>query len=102
MYQLNDKIKDLKPYDPVTEDSRIHLDANESFLPLPAPVLEELAAAVPQVAFNRYPDPAAQELCQAFAQYYGVPVENVAAGNGSDELITVLFTGFLQIGRAHV
>ena len=50
MYQLNDKIKDLKPYDPVTEDSRIHLDANESFLPLPAPILEELAAAVPQVA----------------------------------------------------
>ena len=100
MYQLNDKIKDLKPYDPVTEDSRIHLDANESFLPLPAPILEELAAAVPQVAFNRYPDPAAQELCQAFAQYYGVPVENVAAGNGSDELITVLFTGFLQKGDA--
>lgn len=100
MYQLNDKIKDLKPYDPVTEDSRIHLDANESFLPLPAPILEELAAAVPQVAFNRYPDPAAQELCQAFAGYYGVPVENVAAGNGSDELITVLFTGFLQKGEA--
>ena len=100
MYQLNDKIKDLKPYDPVTEDSRIHRDANESFLPLPAPILEELAAAVPQVAFNRYPDPAAQELCQAFAQYYGVPVENVAAGNGSDELITVLFTGFLQKGEA--
>lgn len=100
MYQLNDKIKDLKPYDPVTEDSRIHLDANESFLPLPAPLLEELAAAVPQVAFNRYPDPAAQELCQAFAGYYGVPVENVAAGNGSDELITVLFTGFLQKGEA--
>ena len=49
MYQLNDKIKDLKPYDPVTEDSRIHLDANESFLPLPAPIFEELAAAVPQV-----------------------------------------------------
>ena len=55
---------------------------------------------MPQVAFNRYPDPAAQELCQAFAQYYGVPVENVAAGNGSDELITVLFTGFLQKGEA--
>ena len=101
MYQLNDKIKDLKPYDPVTEDSRIHLDANQSFLPLPAPILEELAAAVPQVAFNRYPDPAAQELCQAFAGYYGVPVENVAAGNGSDELISVvLSTGFLQKGEA--
>lgn len=96
MYQLNDKIKDLKPYDPVTEDSRIHLDANESFLPLPAPILEELAGALSQVRFNRYPDPAAGELCRAFASYYGVPVECVAAGNGSDELITVLFTGFLQ------
>ena len=32
MYQLNDKIKDLKPYDPVTEDSRIHLDANLSLI----------------------------------------------------------------------
>ena len=100
MFLLNDKIKDLKPYDPEMGDTPIHLDANESFLPLPAPILEELAAAVPQVACNRYPDPAAQELCQAFAQYYGVPVENVAAGNGSDELITVLFTGFLQKGEA--
>ena len=44
MYQLNDKIKDLKPYDPVTEDSRIHLDANESFLPLPAPILPSITA----------------------------------------------------------
>lgn len=62
--------------------------------------MEELAAALPQVAFNRYPDPAARKLCQAFAAYYGVPAENVAAGNGSDELITVLFTGFLQKGEA--
>lgn len=100
MYQLNDKIKDLKPYDPVEGGYSIHLDANESFLPLPASILEELANAVTQVQFNRYPDPSARELCQAFAQYYGVPVENVAAGNGSDELITVLFTGFLQRGDA--
>ena len=100
MYQLNDKIKDLRPYDPVEGGYRIHLDANESFLPLPAPILEELAQQLPQVAFNRYPDPAAQELCSAFAAYYGVPVDNVVAGNGSDELITVLFTGFLQRGEA--
>ena len=78
MYQLNDKIKDLKPYDPVTEDSRIHLDANES---LPAPARPHFRGAgrrgAPGGFSNRYPDPAAQELCQAFAGYYGVPVENV-------------------------
>ena len=73
MYQLNDKIKDLKPYDPVTEDSRIHLDANESFLPLPAPILEELAGALSQVRFNRYPDPAAGELCRKVFQPFSQP-----------------------------
>ena len=64
MFLLNDKIKDVKPYDPEMGDTPIHLDANESFLPLPVPILEELAAALPQVAFNRYPDPAARKLCQ--------------------------------------
>lgn len=99
MYRLNDKIKDLKPYDPVEGGYRIHLDANESFLPLPKTILQELGEKLPQVQFNRYPDPAAREVCQAFADFYGVPVENVVAGNGSDELITVLFTGFLQRGE---
>lgn len=99
MYRLNDKIKDLKPYDPVEGGYRIHLDANESFLPLPETILQELGEKLPQVQFNRYPDPAAREVCQAFADFYGVPVENVVAGNGSDELITVLFTGFLQSGE---
>ncbi len=99
MYRLNAKIKDLKPYDPVEGGYRIHLDANESFLPLPETILQELGEKLPQVQFNRYPDPAAREVCQAFADFYGVPVENVVAGNGSDELITVLFTGFLQRGE---
>ena len=36
MFLLNDKIKDLKPYDPEMGDTPVHLDANESFLPLPA------------------------------------------------------------------
>ena len=99
MYRLNEKIKDLKPYDPVEGGYRIHLDANESFLRLPPAILGEMEEALARAAFHRYPDPAARELCQAFADYYGVPVENVAAGNGSDELITVLFTGFLQRGE---
>ena len=34
-YVLPEKLKDLNPYDPVTEDFRIHLDANESFCEVP-------------------------------------------------------------------
>ena len=98
MYQLNEKIKDLKPYDPIQGSYRVRLDANESFLPLPQALVEEAKAAVERTAFNRYPDPAARELCQAFAACYGVQPQQVVAGNGSDELITVLFEAFLEKG----
>lgn len=100
MYSLNEKCRDLKPYDPIVAKDMIHLDANESFLPLPEAALEEAKAALDGMDFNRYPDPAAKELCAAFAACYGVPAENVVAGNGSDELISVLFSGFLQKGEA--
>lgn len=98
MYRLNDKIKDLKPYDPVQERYRIHLDANESFLTLPEEILDEAKQALEEMSFNRYPDPAAAELCRAFAAYYNVDAANVVAGNGSDELISVIFSGFLEKG----
>ena len=100
MYQLNEKIKDLKPYDPIQGSYRVRLDANESFLPLPQALEEEAKAAVERTAFNRYPDPATRELCQAFAACYGVQPQQVVAGNGSDELITVLFEAFLEKGDA--
>ena len=32
-YSLNEKIKDLKPYDPIQGEYQIRLDANESFCP---------------------------------------------------------------------
>lgn len=100
MYQLNEKIRDLKPYDPVEARYRVHLDANESFLEVPQEIRREFSEAVQEAAFNRYPDPSAKALCEAFAGYYGVPPENVVAGNGSDELISVIFSGFLQKGEA--
>lgn len=100
MYPLNDKIKDLEPYTPVEGGFRIHLDANESFLPLPDSFLEEWSNTLGHLSLNRYPDPAARDLCKAFAEHYQVPEECVVAGNGSDELITVLFTAFLQRGEA--
>ena len=100
MYQLNEKIKDLKPYDPIQGSYRVRLDANESFLPLPPAILEEAKALLSTIDFNRYPDPAARELCQAFAACYGVQPQQVVAGNGSDELITVLFEAFLEKGDA--
>ena len=41
-YVLPEKLKDLNPYDPVTEDFRIHLDANESFCEVPENIRQEI------------------------------------------------------------
>ena len=97
-FELNDKIKNMDPYEPNTARARIRLDANESFLSLPDDVMADIRASVDAMHFNRYPDPAATELCRAAAAYYNVPANCATAGNGSDELLSVLFSAFLQKG----
>jgi histidinol-phosphate aminotransferase len=97
-YELNDKLKKLVPYDAVAGDYKIRLDANESFIDPGEFFRKQFQAAVTAVPFNRYPDPMASELCGKFAQYYGINPANVVAGNGSDELITVIMGAFLRPG----
>jgi len=99
-YQLNDKIKDLKPYDPITGDYRIRLDANESFQSIPSSVVSKIMEAAAFTPYNRYPDSTAFELCSRFAEYHGINANTVTAGNGSDELISVICNAFLMRGDA--
>lgn len=98
MYQLNEKIRNLKPYDPISGEYAIRLDANESFFGLPEDLRTEFSHIASELVLNRYPDPLSTQVCQAFADYYQVPVENVTAGNGSDELISIICTSFLEKG----
>lgn len=98
-YQLNEKLKKMTPYEPSGGTYRIRLDANESFVPLSGETREELMGAFANTAFNRYPDPLASEVCRAFAAYYGIAPELVTAGNGSDELISVILGAFLSEGE---
>ena len=76
----------------------IRLDANESFIDPGEAFREQFLSAISSVKFNRYPDPMATELCKKFAQYYGIDPTCVVAGNGSDELITVILGAFLRPG----
>ena len=54
-YSLNEKIKDLKPYDPIQGEYQIRLDANESFLSVPDEILEQFHTYVNQIAFTVIP-----------------------------------------------
>lgn len=94
------KVHDIEEYRPNLTPCRVRLDANESpFLPSKA-VLDELAAAVYSLDFNRYPDPYATELVKSFSDIYKVNSDNVVAGNGSDELISLIASGLTETGDA--
>jgi len=97
-YELCEKAKALEPYDPVEGTYRIRLDANESFLLPTETDREKMASAIAELSFQRYPDPLCTDVCRAFAKLYDVDPSMVTAGNGSDELIGLIMSVFLQKG----
>ena len=98
MFQLNEKVKNLTPYEPISGTYEIRLDANESFLTFPKEIEDEMVDALRNSALNRYPDPMATKLVKGFADYFNVNPDCVTAGNGSDEIISDIMNAFLQKG----
>jgi histidinol-phosphate aminotransferase len=95
MYKLPDKLKNIKPYTPVSGEFKVRLNANESF------IKQDNDWILPQLSgidLNRYPDPYAKKTCEAFGEFYSVFPELVTAGNGSDELISIIVSCFLEKG----
>ena len=72
MYTLNEKIRDLEPYEPIAGEYKIRLDANESFLCLPNPLWRPLLHAMMGVELNRYPDPTAKTCAPPLPKSYKV------------------------------
>lgn len=75
----------------------IKLDANENPYG-PLPVVAETLAALPYT--HIYPDPESRTLRRALSAYHAVPVENLLAGAGADELIDLIMRLFLEPGEA--
>ena len=79
----------------IPADEIIKLDANENpygILPAVADALRELPYA------HIYPDPESRFLRRALADYHQIPVENILAGAGADELIDLLLRFFINPG----
>lgn len=92
-----EKLRNQTPYIPGPV-CPVRLDANESFLTPPPELWDRVQKALAATAPNRYPDPLALETCRLAAELYGVELEQVVAGNGSDELISLILGALLPHG----
>jgi len=74
-----------------TGEASIFLDANENAYGSPLPE-----------NFNRYPDPLQWKLKEGLSSIKNMPVENIFIGNGSDEVIDLVYRIFCEPGKDNV
>jgi histidinol-phosphate aminotransferase len=80
------------------DPAEIVLDANESPYGLPDSLNTELQTRFDSIKYNRYPDSRSESLRETAAEYYGISVDRIVAGNGSDELIGYILLACLDPG----
>lgn len=87
---VRQNILNLKPYSSARDEfsgtEGVFLDANEN----------------PNGNYNRYPDPHQSELKSMIGKVKSVAPENIFLGNGSDEVIDLIFRTFANPGRDKV
>jgi len=100
----NTRIKNLSPYVPGEQpkDRRfIKLNTNENPYP-PSPKVVETIQKAANESLRLYPDPECIEFREAVAARYGVKIEQVFAGNGSDEILAFAFGAFFESAKEGV
>jgi histidinol-phosphate aminotransferase len=92
---LRNNIRQLVPYSSARDEfkgtAQIFLDANENSFGSPLPT-----------AYNRYPDPMQWKVKYKLADIKGVPPQHIFLGNGSDEVIDVLYRALCNPGVDNV
>ena len=90
---LRDNIRDLKPYSSArdeykdTSDNMVFLDANENPF---------------NTSVNRYPDPQQNSVKDILVGQKGIAKENILLGNGSDEVLDLIFRAFCNPSKDNI
>jgi histidinol-phosphate aminotransferase len=97
----SDIVNRLTPYVPGEQPALAHpvkLNTNENPYPPSPRVLEAIRRELGDSAesLRRYPDPTTRKLRETVAAHHGIRVEQVFAGNGSDEVLALTFQALLK------
>ena len=98
MNYIREHITTMSGYTPGEQLSKhvIKLNTNEN----PYPPSPTVATAIQDASnsLRLYPQPLSDDLRTTAARYYSMPPESIMAGNGSDDLLTIIFRSFLNPG----
>jgi len=92
------RTRELDPYTPgeqPQDQQYIKLNTNENPYP-PSPLAIEAMREASSEAMRLYPDPNANVLKQAIADYYALNIKQVFFGNSSDEVLAHAFVALLK------
>lgn len=90
---LRENIKNIKPYSSARDeykevsDNMIFIDANEN------PFITSV---------NRYPDPQQTKVKERLSELKGIPPNQILLGNGSDEVLDLIFRAFCEPNQDNV
>lgn len=79
-------------------ESKIRLNANEINIPLTETIIDDIMSEVNLAGFNRYPESDSQSLIDAYGDFMKLPTDQIIAGNGSDEILDILFKALTSYG----
>lgn len=98
MREWEKNIRKVTPYVPGEQPKQknvIKLNTNENPYP-PSPKVTAALQALETDPLRKYPDPAAQHLTDAIADFYGLKPEQVFVGVGSDDVLAMCFLTFFN------
>ena len=98
MKNWENNIRKVVPYTPGEQPDQpdmIKLNTNENPYP-PSPAVVKALQEMNTDALRLYPDPAAEDLVQAIADFYGLNKEQVFVGVGSDDVLAMSFLTFFN------
>jgi len=98
---MRSTLKDIRRYyDPRYHDV-VRMDTSVNVLG-PNPVVKKVLDECEDVDVNQYPKPYSDALRAELASFYDVTSEMVIVGNGSDEVLDIIFKSFLEWGEVVV